>query len=67
LKALPLIYKRFKKVYFVFIGPPTKAFNAEVSKIRKIKHVRIVNLTPDNLNGYFDKKKISAFKLADIF
>jgi len=67
LKALPLIYKRFKKVYFVFIGPPTKAFNAEVSKIRRNKYVRIINLTPDNLDGYFDKKKVSAFKQADIF
>lgn len=67
LKALPLIYKRFKKVYFVFIGPPTKAFNAELSKIRKNKNIRIINLTPNNLNGYFDKKKISAFKQADVF
>ncbi|TXT66528.1 MAG: D-inositol 3-phosphate glycosyltransferase [Promethearchaeota archaeon] len=67
LKAIPLVYKQFKKIYFIFIGPPTRAFNAELSKLRKLKKYRIINLTPENLRGYFDKKKISAFQQADIF
>ncbi|MEJ2294813.1 MAG: glycosyltransferase family 4 protein, partial [Candidatus Lokiarchaeota archaeon] len=48
-------------------GPSTIAFNRELSKIRKIKDARIVNLSPDNLTGYLDKKKISAFKKSDIY
>jgi len=28
---------------------------------------RIINFTPDNLTGYFDKKKLTAFKEADIY
>lgn len=67
LKAIPLIYEKIKKIYFVFIGPPTKAFNAELSKIRQRYDINIINLTPDNLTGYFDEKKISAFRQADIF
>ena len=67
LKTIPTIIRRFKKVYFVFIGPSTIAFNRELSKIRKIKDVRIINLSPDNLTGYLDKKKISAFKTSDIY
>jgi glycosyltransferase involved in cell wall biosynthesis len=67
LKSIPFILKKFKEVYFVFIGPPTKAFNQELSKISKLENVRIINFTPDNLTGYFDKKKIAAFKEADIY
>lgn len=67
LKTIPKIINRYKKVYFIFIGPSTIAFNRELSKIRKIKKVRIINLSPDNLTGYLDKKKISAFKTADIY
>jgi glycosyltransferase involved in cell wall biosynthesis len=67
LKAIPLILKEIKRVYFVFIGPSTKAFNYESSKIQKIKGARIINLTPDNLTGYFDKKKIAAFREADLY
>ena len=67
LKAIPYILKKTKKVYFVFIGPPTLAFNRELSKIKKMDYVRIINLTPDNLTGYFDKKKIKAFKEADLY
>ena len=67
LKAIPYIIKKIKKVYFVFIGPSTKAFNRESSKIKKIDNVRILNFTPENLTGYYDKKKISAFKEADIY
>lgn len=67
LKAIPLITRKLKKVYFVFIGPSTMAFNRELSKIQKIHNVRILNLTPDNLTGYYDKKKIAAFKEADVY
>jgi glycosyltransferase involved in cell wall biosynthesis len=67
LKAIPKINNEFKKVYFVFIGPSTLAFNRELSKIQKLRYTRVINLTPDNLTGYFDKKKIAAFKETDIF
>jgi len=67
LKAIPYIIEKYKKLYFVFIGPSTFAFNRELSKIQKIKNVRILNFSPDNLTGYFDKKKIAAFKEADIY
>ena len=67
LKAIPLINNEIKKAYFVFIGPPTLAFNRELSKIQKLKYSRVINLTPDNLTGYYDKKKIAAFKETDLF
>ncbi|MFX1380042.1 MAG: glycosyltransferase family 4 protein [Promethearchaeota archaeon] len=67
LKAIPNILKKISKVYFVFIGPSTIAFNQELSKVSKLEKARIINFTPDNLTGYFDKKKISAFKEADIY
>lgn len=64
LKSIPFILKKIKKVYFVFIGPSTIAFNRELSKL---KNARIINLTPDNLTGYLDNKKLAAFKEADIY
>ncbi len=67
LKSIPYILEKIKKVYFVFIGPPTKAFNHELSKIQKLRDSRIINFTPDNLTGYYDKKKLTAFKEADLF
>jgi len=67
LKSIPYIIENYKKIYFVFIGPPTQAFNRELSKVRKSNEVRIINLTPDNLTGYFDKYKLSAFKESDIY
>jgi len=67
LRTIPKIINRFKKVYFVFIGPSTIAYNRELSKIRKMKNVRIINLSPDNLTGYLDRKKISAFRNCEIF
>ncbi len=67
LKAIPYIIEKIKKVYFVFIGPPTIAFNRELSKIQKLKNTRIINFTPDNLTGYYDKKKLTAFEEADIY
>lgn len=67
LKAIPHILKKIRKVYFVFIGPPTLAFNRELSKIQKTIDSRVINLTPDNLKGYYDEKKIAAFNETDIF
>lgn len=67
LKSIPYILEKIKKVYFVFIGPSTPAFNQERSKVSKLKNAKIINFTPDNLTGYFDKKKIAAFKEADIY
>ncbi len=67
LRSIPYILKKIKNVYFVFIGPSTTAYNREQSKIQKIKNARIINFTPDNLSGYFDKKKLTAFKETDVF
>jgi len=67
LKAIPYILKKIKKVYFVFIGPSTKTFNITYSKIKKLYDARIINFTPDNLTGYYDKKKLTAFKEADLY
>jgi len=67
LKSIPHILEKVKNVYFVLIGPSTMAYNREFSKIKKIENARIINLTPDNLTGYFDKKKIAAFKEADLY
>lgn len=67
LKTIPYIINKYRKVYFVFIGPSTTAFNRELSKIHKMNFRRIINLTPDNLTGYLDKKKISAFRKCDVY
>ncbi|MFX1590548.1 MAG: glycosyltransferase family 4 protein [Promethearchaeota archaeon] len=67
LRSIPYILKKIKKVYFVFIGPSTLAFNKELSKISKLENARIINFTPENLTGYYDKKKIAAFKEADLY
>lgn len=67
LKAIPFITKQYKKIYFVFIGPSTIAFNRELYKIKKIKDIRIINFSPENLTGYYDKKKIAAFRETDLY
>ncbi|MHA2326628.1 MAG: glycosyltransferase family 4 protein, partial [Promethearchaeota archaeon] len=67
LKSIPYIVKKFKKVYFVFIGASTRAFNQELSKLQKLNQVRVINFTPENLTGYYDKKKLTAFKEADLY
>lgn len=67
LKAIPLIIKKIPKIYFVFIGPSTLAFNRELRHLKKNHNVRIINLTPDNLKGYYDPKKIAAFNETDVF
>lgn len=66
LQAIPEILEQKKDAYFVFIGPSTKSFDIELSKIRKETKASILNFTPANLTGYFDKKKISAFNEADV-
>lgn len=67
LKAIPLILKKKKNVIFTFIGPSTEAFNREFKKVKKLKNKFIFNLSPSNLKGYFDTKKISAFRECDIY
>ena len=67
LKAIPHIIKEVRKTYFVFIGPATLAFNRELSKLRQSHDPLVINFTPDNLTGYFDSKKIAAFKEADLY
>lgn len=67
LKSISHVLQKVKNVYFVLIGPTTMAYNRELSKVRKEDKVRIINLTPDNLTGYFDKKKIAAFKETDLY
>jgi glycosyltransferase involved in cell wall biosynthesis len=67
LKAIPYILKKHKKVYFVFIGPSTLAYNRELAKIHRVIDARVINLTPDNLTGYYDVKKIAAFNETDVF
>ncbi len=67
LKSIPHILKKIKKVNFIFIGPSTTAYNHELKKIQKTTNIKIINLTPDNLTGYYDKKKLTAFKEADLY
>jgi glycosyltransferase involved in cell wall biosynthesis len=67
LKAIPHILKKYRKVYFVFIGPSTLAFNRELSNLHKKVDARVINLTPDNLKGYYDVKKIAAFTETDVY
>jgi glycosyltransferase involved in cell wall biosynthesis len=67
LKSIPLVLKKLKKVYFIFIGPSTMAFNRELSRIQKLVNAKIINFTPDNLTGYYDKKKLTAFSETDVF
>ncbi len=67
LKAIPLVLEKLKKVSFIFIGPSTLAFNREFSKIQKLSNAKIINFTPDNLTGYYDKKKLTAFNEADVY
>ncbi len=51
---------------YVFIGPSSHAFDIELKKTRN-SGVKILNITPDNLTGYYDWKKISAFQECELF
>ncbi|MHA1611275.1 MAG: glycosyltransferase family 4 protein [Promethearchaeota archaeon] len=68
LKAISLLIDSVPKLTLVLIGPPTLAFNYQLAETKKeCPHYQIINLSPDNLTGIFDKKKIGAFQVADIF
>ncbi|MHA1746041.1 MAG: glycosyltransferase family 4 protein [Promethearchaeota archaeon] len=68
LNTIPSIISKNSDVSFMFIGPPTLAFNLTLKKIKKsYPEVQIINLTPENLSGIYDSQKIGAFQLADIF
>lgn len=66
LKSTSLISKSVKNIFFVFIGPSTKAFDIELKKIRK-KQIRVLNLTPQSMTGYYDWRKISAYQECSVF
>ena len=68
LNTIPLIIAKNPDISFMFIGPPTLAFNLTLKKIKKSHpDVQIINLTPENLSGIYDAQNIGAFQLADIF
>ncbi len=68
LHAIPLVTKNFGPVNFIFIGPSSKAFNYEMAKLKPLlRGSKLINLSPDNLTGVYDKKKIGAFQYADVF
>jgi len=66
LKSIQKIIKKLPNLLYVFIGPSTLAFDYELKNARKIG-AKIINITPDQLNGYYDWRKISAFKECSIF
>lgn len=51
---------------YVFIGPSTIAFDIELKKTRS-QGITVYNITPDNLQGYYDWRKISAFQECEFF
>lgn len=68
LKSIPSILEKNRDILFTFIGPSTTAYNIELDKIKKQHNFNnIVNLSPSNLSGYFDKRKLSAFRECEVF
>ncbi len=68
LQSIPFVKKQIKDVLFCFIGPSTKAFNFEVSKLKKTGlRENILNIDPSNLAGYYDKKKLGCFKSCSVY
>ncbi len=68
LQAIPLVKNEIRDILFCFIGPSTKAFNYEVSKLKKEGFkTNILNINPSNLMGYFDKRKLGCFKACSVF
>ncbi len=68
LQAIPFVQNQNKDILFCFIGPSTKAFNYEVSKLKKLGFKQnLLNIDPSNLGGYFDKKKLGCFKACSLF
>ena len=68
LHSLPLVKAHINNVLFCFIGPSTTGFNYELSRLKK-QGLRdnILNIDPSNLGGYFDKKKLGAFKSCSLY
>jgi glycogen(starch) synthase len=66
LKALPRVAAKFDGTRFVMIGPPTKQYNTEMSKLGPLKQ-HVVNINPASLSGYFDKIKLGAFKACHVY
>jgi len=68
LQSLPHVQNIVNDVLYCFIGPPTKAFNYELSRIKKLGFTKnILNINPVNLRGYFDKRKLGAFKSCAVY
>jgi glycosyltransferase involved in cell wall biosynthesis len=66
LKALPRVVAKIDCTRFVMIGPPTKQYNMEMSKLGLLKQ-HVVNINPASLSGYFDKIKLGAFKSCHVY
>lgn len=68
LKSIPLLIQKIHQFSVVFIGPSTTAFNYQLVEIKKKAiNIKIINISPGNLTGMYDKKKIGAFQLADVY
>ncbi|HME55836.1 MAG TPA: glycosyltransferase family 4 protein [Candidatus Lokiarchaeia archaeon] len=66
LKAVPLVVSKIPESIFVMIGPPTKQYNLEMTKLGNFKK-HVININPSNLAGYFDKIKLGAFKACHVY
>lgn len=68
IRCLPMVVKKFSDTSFVFIGPPSKAFIYEFKRLKKEGYEKnLIYINPSNLSGYFDKRKLGAFKACDIY
>ncbi|TFG14087.1 MAG: glycosyltransferase family 1 protein [Promethearchaeota archaeon] len=66
LHAANLTKNVLPSLLFVFLGPSTPAFDIELKKARQ-NGILVLNLTPDNLKGYYDWRKISAFQECEMY
>jgi glycosyltransferase involved in cell wall biosynthesis len=66
LQAALKVQTQNPNLMYVFIGPSTSAFDSEIKKVRH-QGVSILNLTPDNLRGYYDWRKIAAFQECEMY
>ncbi|MBN2154985.1 MAG: glycosyltransferase family 4 protein [Candidatus Lokiarchaeota archaeon] len=66
LQAALIAKKDIGDLIYVFIGPSTPAFDIELKKARR-QGLKVLNLTPDNLSGYYDWRKISAFQECEFY
>ena len=68
LQSLPEVQKTINNVLYCFIGPATSAFNYELARIKKMGLTsNVLNIGPSNLAGYFDKRKLGAFKNCTVY